>query len=351
MKVNPFRLLVALLIGLVPMLPAVAQNVDAVGLSRAIQAQERNSQSLFSVPGVVGTGVGVNASGRPVIKIYAESGVVGIPRNVDGVPVQVVVTGAITALKSACSGPPSQRPDSCNDGGSSGGTTTDAIDPTSRFDRPVPIGVSTGHPDITAGTIGVRVTNNIEVFALSNNHVYANQNQASRGDNVLQPGAYDGGVDPADAIGTLFDYQYIDFSTSASNVIDAAIARSSPAVLGNATPADGYGVPKSVPVDAVPGMRVMKYGRTTGQTTGRIDAINAIVNVGYDVGVARFVRQIVIRGGSFSAGGDSGSLIVVQGGRDARSPVGLLFAGGAGVTIANPIGDVLARFSVLIDGE
>ena len=236
MKVNAFRLLAVLLIGLAPLLPAAAQNVDAVGLSRAIQAQERNTQSLFSVPGVVGTGVGVNASGRPVIKIYAESGVGGIPRNIDGVPVQVVITGAITALRDPCSGPPSQRPDSCNDGGTSG-TTTDVIDPTARFDRPVPIGVSTGHPDITAGTIGVRVTNASHVYALSNNHVYANQNQALYGDQVLQPGAYDGGVSPADAIGTLYDFQEIIFSTSASNVIDAAIAESSPGDLGNATPA------------------------------------------------------------------------------------------------------------------
>jgi len=34
--------------------------------------------------------------------------------------------------------------------------------------RPVPIGVSTGHPDITAGTIGARVTDGVNVYALSN---------------------------------------------------------------------------------------------------------------------------------------------------------------------------------------
>jgi len=95
----------------------------------------------------------------------------------------------------------------------------------------------------------------------------------------------------------------------------------------------------------------MKYGRTTQHTKGRVQGINATVNVGYDVGVARFVGQIVIGGGGFSAGGDSGSLIVAQGGADDRKPVGLLFAGGGGVTIANPIEAVLDEFGVTIVGN
>ena len=50
-------------------------------------------------------------------------------------------------------------------------------------------------------------------------------------------------------------------------------------------------------------------------------------------------------GGPFSAGGDSGSLIV-----DAVTgqPVALLFAGGLGQTFANPIDPILARFKVEI---
>ena len=95
----------------------------------------------------------------------------------------------------------------------------------------------------------------------------------------------------------------------------------------------------------------MKYGRTTGQTTGKIDAINAIVNVGYDSGVARFVGQIIISPGSFSAGGDSGSLIVVQKGEDKGKPVGLLFAGSPFITVANPIDAVLTSFGVTVDGQ
>ena len=235
--------------------------------------------------------------------------------------------------------------------GTSSVTITVGASPTSWQTRPVPIGVSTGHPDITAGTIGARVIKDNKVYALSNNHVYANENHASIDDNVLQPGVYDGGRNPADAIGTLSAFKPIEFSRRANNVIDAAIALSSDGLLGRATPSDGYGTPKSAPVTAYIGMPVMKYGRTTGFTHGQIYVIDATVNVRYSSGVARFVHQIIITPGTFSAGGDSGSLIVVEGGADNNSPVGLLFAGSSSYTIANPINDVLAYFGVTIDGE
>jgi hypothetical protein len=65
------------------------------------------------------------------------------------------------------------------------------------------------------------------------------------------------------------------------------------------------------------------------------------------VKLARFVDQIAITDGTFSAGGDSGSLIVTA--DDKKNPVGLLFAGSDMHTIANPIGLVLDRFNVTID--
>lgn len=216
------------------------------------------------------------------------------------------------------------------------------------------IGISTGHPAITAGTIGCRVTDGTNVYALSNNHVYADENNAAIGDAVIQPGTYDGGSSPADDIGTLADFEPIDFS-GGPNLIDAAIASTTTGLLHNATPSDGYGTPRSITAVASINQKVKKYGRTTGLTKGQVYAVNATVDVGYAAGVARFVGQIIITPGSFSAGGDSGSLIVVDGkGRnkaDDRKPVGLLFAGSDFVTIANPIDDVLARFGVDIDGE
>ncbi len=319
-------------------------------IQAVMDVQNRHTDILMAEPGIVGTATGLNEHGRPAILVFAKSFELAkaavIPSNIEGVPVVVKITGEIIALP---------KPDKKPGRGGNGG---DKVDPTSRFDRPVPIGVSTGHPAITAGTIGCRVKDDEDnVYALSNNHIYADENRASIGDNVLQPGTFDGGKDPADKIGTLAAFKRIVFSTSANNIIDAAIAISSTEDLGNATPSDGYGTPK-LATEETPkiNQKVMKYGRTTGQTKGSIAGLNVTVNVNYGNGkVARFVDQIAIQPGSFSAGGDSGSLIVLDGkGRDKANkgkPVGLLFAGSVLFTIANPINDVLTSFGVTIDGE
>lgn len=305
---------------------AIGFTEDNPGIRTAIEVQDRHSGRLMGIPGVVGHGIGVSSEGEPVIKIFVErAGIPGIPAAFEGVPTRVEVTGMVVAY----------------------------ADPTARFPRPVPIGVSTGHPDITAGTIGCRVTDETNVFALSNNHVYANQNDAIEGDSALQPGPYDGGVEPADAIGTLSDFVTINFSGE-TNIMDAAIALSSTSELGTSTPDDGYGIPSSTVVEASVGQQVQKYGRTTGWTHGEVAEINVTVDVCYKtqgpfrcVKLARFVDQIGIAPGTFSAGGDSGSLIVTD--DNNKNPVGLLFAGGSTRTFANQIGPVLYRFDVAVD--
>ena len=328
--------------GLVPDISVVSQ--DAFGL--AIAAQENHTARLLTTQGLIGTAVGLAENGQPVVKLFlATEGVGGLPVSLDGIPVVVEVIGEIFALQQAQGKPDCSPWPACkkgNDGGEED-PPEEPTDPTARFLRPVPIGISTGHPDITAGTIGARVTDGTDVFALSNNHVYANKNAAQIGDAVIQPGTFDGGASPDDDIGTLSAYVTIVFGGVFENVVDAAIALSSTEDLGNATPADGYGAPSSGTASAAVNMRVMKYGRTTGQTKGRVRGINAIVNVNYGAaGIARFVGQIVIGGGGFSAGGDSGSLVVTESG---ATPVGLLFAGSSRVTIANPIDAVLAELA------
>jgi PKD repeat protein len=142
------------------------------------------------------------------------------------------------------------------------------------------------------------------------------------------------------------------FSRRARNELDAAIALSSTANLGTATPAGGYGTPSSETATAFVGMAVQKYGRTTGMTSGEITAINATVNVGYSRGTARFVKQIIVESGTpFIGGGDSGSLLVTD--DSGLNPVGLLFAGtGDGLlAVANPIDLVLDRFGVTVDSD
>lgn len=306
------------------------------GLERAIEAKERHEEALLTTPGVVGVAVGLNGDNSPSVIIFTETrGVRRLPASLDGVPVVVQVSGKFTALQE----PPAPSAE---------------LTPSDRWPRPVPIGVSTGHPAITAGTIGARVKDALgKVYALSNNHVYANENKAKIGDPVLQPGPYDGGT-LADQFGTLFAFKPIVFRGNAKNVVDAAIALTSVDDLSNSTPpADGYGTPKSTIATAQLNMKVKKYGRTTSLTKGQVYAIKATIRVQYSSGVARFVNQIVITPGTFSAGGDSGSLIVAdaEGTTSDRQPVGLLFAGSTSYTIANPIGSVLSAFGVTIDGE
>ena len=312
-------------------------------LSAAMAVQERHNPDLLALPGVAGTAVAFDAGGEPVVKVYlAHRDVAGIPASLDGHRLVTEVTGPFRAL----GGPAAMT----------GSGPSDETDPRRPFARPVPIGVSTGQVDVTAGTIGARVASGAEVFALSNNHVYANRNDAELGDHILQPGSVDGGVNPTDAIGTLHDYEPISFCNPfpvcPANQIDAAIAATTTANLGNGTPSNGYGTPRTEVLAAKLGMKVQKYGRTTGHTHGEISGLNATLNVGFGNNTARFSGQIMITGNGFSAPGDSGSLIVAGGnGSDSRRPVGLLFAGSETSTVANPIGLVLDRFDVRIDGS
>lgn len=311
-------------------------------IQAAMALQERHTPWLMALPEVVGTATGLTGAGQPAILVFARRPMVpgAIPSDLEGLSVVVQVTGEFVSMAP----PPDQS-----------AAAKDSVNPKSRFTRPVPIGVSTGNEgECSAGTIGARVKKEDgSVYALSNNHVYALENRAQIGSAVLQPGPYDTGcaTNPNDVIGTLAEFEPIMFSTWANNVIDAAIAFSSIVKLGNATPTGGYGTPKSQPASAALGAAVQKYGRTTKLTKGTTTGINATVNVGYGAsGTARFVQQIIVSGGKpFIKAGDSGSLLVTDPG---RNPVGLLFAGTAsGTAIANPIGPVLTRFTVTIDGE
>ena len=313
-------------------------------IAAAIAAQERHTPALMRIPGVVGTAVGLLPNGRAGVRIFLTSDEVrGLPSALDGVPAAAEVTGRFVALS----------------------------DPTTR-QRPAPTGFSVGHPSITAGTIGARVRNSSGqlLFVLSNNHVLANSNNASLGDPTLQPGPYDGGTVANDQVGTLHAFQPIDFS-GGDNLFDAAIALTTTGNVGNATPTDdGYGAPNSAiwgdanndrvfdNKAALLGLNVQKFGRTTKLTHGQITGINGAVNVCYEVVYignipicvkqAHFVDQIIIGSGTFSGGGDSGSLIVTDDGD--RHPVALLYAGSATQTIANRIDLVLNHFGVSVDG-
>ena len=321
-----------------------------IGLERAIAAQEANNPHLLSIDGVVGTGVGAGANGHAVLVLLERPGVRGLPAKVDGVQVVPVVTGKIAALHH-CKGAHSSAPECEAPPGPEPTPEPSPASPTDKFRPDVPNGVSIGHYNITAGTLGAAASLGGQTVALSNAHVLADVNAGSVGDDVMQPGPYDAtGGD--DQFGDLLASVPISFAPGAQNVVDAAIASVGDGIsLTGATLSDGYGAPKSqiFPWQQLSFRQmVQKYGRTTGQTEGRVFGVNVTVNVSYGTdGVATFVNQIWVRGGGFSAGGDSGSLVVTSD----RRPVGLLFAGGASDTFLNPIADVQDALGITIIGE
>jgi len=239
--------------------------------------------------------------------------------------------------------------------------------------RPAPGGISIGHKDITAGTLGCLVQKDGEIFILSNNHVLANSNEAQKGDPILQPGPHDGGKFPDDQIATLHDFvpiHYIGAPSECSlakliqlllnllsglfsrktrfeivqvdgveNFVDAAIAKP---MIKTAVKDDILEIGSVSGVgEAVLGMPLQKSGRTTGLTKGEILQTDVTVNVQYGVGkVAMFTDQLMA--GAMSQGGDSGSAVLDQ----KRHLVGLLFAGSDNSTIINRIDHVFSALGI-----
>jgi len=287
---------------------------------RAIAAQERFTEQLMKLNGVVGTGTGVDVNGNPVVKVFtSRPDVKGIPATLDGIPVVIEETGEFTAF----------------------GLT--------EYYRPVPIGVSVGNNlECAAGTIGCVIYINGEKYILSNNHVLARENLAVIGEDIVQPGRYD--INCADhlatdKVGDLSDFEPLKFDGT-NNYIDAAIAEYSTTDVTCATLPEFYQFPSSAVATAAVGQAIKKVGRTTEFTTGTVSAINVTISVGYTRGTARFVGQIMTTR-KFCKAGDSGSLVVLNDGTD--RPVGLLFGGTkTGQAILNPIGSVLTRFGASI---
>lgn len=211
-------------------------------------------------------------------------------------------------------------------------------------------GVSGGNiNDITkrfccSGTLGALVQSEGVNYILSNNHVLARADQAVAGEDISQPGLIDNGcrVPPIVA----------DFTTApalGSNV-DAAIAELRPGAMNTAGTIEDIGTISSVVKAPSVGLSVAKSGRTTGFKTATIATINTSVSVQYQRNcgsgkkfVVPYTNQVVINSSTFSAGGDSGSLIVSN--NSCHQPVALLFAGSSTSTIANPIGEVLSELS------
>ncbi len=313
------------------------------------RVKEAHTEALLARPNVVGVGVGYKVRGEGRTEILSVVALVRqklpraqlatgalVPRQVDGIPTDVIEVGELKPLQSRLG----------------------------RW-RPAPGGVSVGHFAVTAGTLGcvVRDRESGHRLILSNNHVLANCNAAEVGDAILQPGAADGGAEPEAVLARLERFERIRFegrgrvgqdgdTTGAGggdgdvagrvpdNLVDAAVARPVEEGLVEDEILEVGRVERTV--EASLGMVVRKSGRTTGLTRGRVTVVDTTVTVDYgDVGGARFEGQIVTE--AMSSPGDSGSLLVSG---EPPAAVGLLFAGSDQATLHNPIQAVLERLGV-----
>jgi S1-C subfamily serine protease len=206
------------------------------------------------------------------------------------------------------------------------GVETDVIE-VGKIEAKLNPGTSIGLSNAGTGTAGAVVRDLEDWYVLTNNHVAANTNRAIVLSAIHSPGRADG-IGPR--VGALARFQPIWFNRD--NLIDAALVR-----------LDSRPSPTHPDWSLTPrvGWDVVKVGRTTGRTTGKVEALNATVNVNMGAqGTARFRNQIMTS--YMLAAGDSGSLLTSSGGH----PVGLGFAGSDTRSFHNSIQNVKSLLGV-----
>lgn len=238
---------------------------------------------------------------------------------------------------------------------------------------PVKPGYSISHPDVTAGTLGFFAERLSQICLVSNAHVISNTNKGKIGDPIYYPGTADGGTEENTVahLAATIPIEMIESECPIANFcvnglnflarifwsksripapirevynrVDCACARMADRIEINR---NIYKIGEPVGIEqATLGMEVRKSGRTSEYTEGEIIAIEASIRVTYSQGTALFDGQIVSN--IPSAGGDSGSAVLTPD----NNLVGLLFAGGEGVTIMNPIEDVFYALGINIPGQ
>ena len=196
-----------------------------------------------------------------------------------------------------------------------------------------------------SGTLGSLVQDtNGRQYILSNNHVLGLAGAATVGDDISQPGLIDNNCAVATVVA--------DFTVAPalSSGVDCAIAQLRSGQMDGTGFIEDIGTISSAVKTPAVGLSVAKSGRTTGFTTGSISSTTTTVSVRYPSSCGAnngpsftFTNQVVFNSSTFSAGGDSGSLIVTN--NTCHQPVALLFAGSSTSTIGNPISLVLSRLS------
>lgn len=213
--------------------------------------------------------------------------------------------------------------------------------------RPVYGGISGIHYTGTACTLGAIVYKNGKSYGLTNVHCcFPHWEGAKLGDPFIQPSPNDGGQQ-SDVIGRTKEAVPLKFDGS-YNEFDAGLVELS--VEATELYQDVIGKHSPTPMEVKIGDEVQKSGRTTGYRKSRVLATNVTSRVYYDEGAnAIFKNQIFCdnEGESFSAGGDSGALVLNMNG----NPVGLNYAGSNKVEIMNPIIPILNYYGVSFENK
>ncbi len=234
--------------------------------------------------------------------------------------------------------------------------------------RPAFGGISVGHPEITAGTLGGLAWKDHQRYGITNWHV-GNMNEGQIGDEMWQPGVYDGGTTddylgpialkpPVAISGELpfdpSDCPWFGAAAGAMNLLGSLMG-SRTRLQAVRPKAEGQSLVDMCLIGPLTeqeiddliyeighvdtrewcelkvGDKVIKSGRTSGLGVDFVKSVGASVTVGLGgTQFADFHDQIIT--GPISEGGDSGSLVL----RKLDKMVGgLLFAGSETDTICN----------------
>ncbi|MCD3217577.1 hypothetical protein G8S55_09995 [Clostridium botulinum C] len=210
--------------------------------------------------------------------------------------------------------------------------------------RPTLCGYSISNEQFSrTGTLGCLVTDGKYNYILGNNHILASSNKAKIGSSILQPSKGDGGVVDLSTVATLSKYIPLDFQGK-NNLVDSAIARVTSTSIAN--PNIALVGPLKGVKDASISQPVMKVGRTSALTQGKISQMNAVTLLKVSSTMKYILINQIITD-RMSDEGDSGAILL-----DSKHfALGQLVGASSKKSIFTPIKTVLSSLNVsLITG-